>query len=292
MIEGPNTRPRALAELFDAALQQGSTHEAHIATYRRDGTEVGKDLAHVRVAPVISGGGISHILVVMAKDRRAEVFPAPSDFERDKRHTDGHGDLGPHNEGSPRSSEGVGAGRACVATADHTTEFALQRPRRHKADQEDMAEQRRQRRPQHTARGVPQEVRKQRLAAAMSEGLALQQNHVLRRENEKPRAQPRQLDDTEAPASRPTVVVAPEAHNEGLVAALTSILCFVIGVLVSIMTLGALPMPWAQTHLQPSRHASSRRDGCATRRAAYLREWELLHHSGMASSLLEDFNVY
>ena len=62
----------------------------------------------------------------------------------------------------------------------------------------------------------------------------------------------------------------------------------VIGVLVSIVTWGALPM----THLQPSQHASSRRHRYVKCRAEYLQEWELVHHSGMPLSMLEDFAEY
>jgi hypothetical protein len=277
LVQGPNTRHRALAELFDAALQQqGSTHATNIVTYRGDGTEVGRDLAHVSVQHVMSGGDLSHLLVVMGKDPRADVFPAPKEFDIQEGHADVHDDLGPPNNERLRSSEGRGAARSCDA-------LASERLRRGKGDQEYEAEQRRQRRPQHTR--------------------STQTTPIL-----------------EAPAGRLTAAEAPEADNAGLCAMLTSMLCFVIGVLVSIATWGAVPMPWAQTHLQTSRRVSSRRDErdtpgglsarvgarsprrlravspravmSVTRRAAYLREWELVHHGDFASSVLENFTVY
>lgn len=259
-LQGPNSIHRARVDA------------ARLATCHRGGTEVGKDLEDERVEPVISGGDISHILVVMGKNPRADVFPVPRDFEMDERHADGHENLDPHNEESPRSSEVVGADRTRDA-ADRTIELVIERLRQHKADQEQHAVERRQRRPQRccaTTTGATKEVRQQRHTIASSKRL-------------------------EALASQPVVVEVPEVH-QGLSASLTSMLYFVIGVLVSIATWGALPMPWSQPHLQPSaapsRHESSRRSRCVTRRAEYLYEWELVHHSGVAWSVLEDSTLY
>ena len=68
---------------------------------------MGKDLAHERVEPMISGGDISQSLVVMGMDPRA--LPVPSHFETDERHADDHEKLEMHNEECPRSSQVVAA---------------------------------------------------------------------------------------------------------------------------------------------------------------------------------------
>jgi len=310
MIQGPNTHGRALAELFDAALQ-GLTQAAHIQTYTRNGTEVGRDLTYVRVVPVMSAGDMSHLLVVMGAAPRADFFPAPCDFEeRNDKATraDSSSELSPYNEVSPVGQESHGAPFASCSQVrdrgtDRTVDLVIQRLHEYKT--------RHQTRPMATVTLDKATVTSDSTRAAapptLSEASPIQgkARHAHARQERRVQRRPSvsfsesvtvltSLRSTSSPTTASSVLREPSPEPFSPFSSLALLVCVFVKIIMSLATFGALPMPAIrpdrrQDQVRGKEKASAR----AGRRMLSARhEWQMIHHLEMSDSMLGGFTVY
>lgn len=283
MIQGPNTQQGAFAELFEAALQ-GSTQAAYVQTYTRSGTEVGRQLKYVTVAPVASGGDISFLLVAMAEgphpDGVTDLFPGSRDFEADAgKEIDSWDKLSPHNEISApdRQTPVSKRARARDKDLDPSVQLMIQRLHQHKA-------QGPKQRGKSSAKAQASLGRKHQVP---QEGVDVHWRHS-------PSPRPTSLSETFEPSRRPASEAGcqPTSARNGLGDALAAAVNILIRIIMCILTFGALPMPalWCG-----EREASGRGGGdvgAHAERRKYAHEWELLHHLEMSHSVLEGYTVY